>query len=638
MAVVDKWLEDGCPGIGDIEGHNWICVAKSDGIGCLDIDDPDWCKGHGMPALPTDVYTVKTPSGGLHIPFVQTDDTRALGNARVGEEVPAPTKENPGRKLFKPYFELKGNNSPWCAPHQMRSDGGKYEPICEAAAMVGIPTELIEWLKANTKVREQIATIAWEFHPDFDMEDFLEQHMCVGRTPYDKDSTTWVPVEECPLCGKEARPEKAVRQDLEALTKFLFSGRGYGFKCHYCGVSTREDFETKMSEKYPAWEPWSEPIYKEIELNCPAFKTQDADAITVTRGMIKVTAKMTADDVSVEARREKLQAEQEEVPAFVSQQRKLPIPDRPLLEQAAEIRESYNPKDGSASRFVPSFANLADVLSGEDHLFYVAALDSSGKTLCLQTLAADCASQGIGVTWFSGEHSAGQIKRRFYHLYAHHHRDRFDFELAPEHAYLKNTASKEDWGHLDIVRDDMLTLKYWPGPIDVRELAEFPGGINEVHDYVLHNAGQFKTGAVFIDPFDRLIECIPESKTKTKYDASTEILTKLLDWTKTFNGGQGLMLFLSCQLNRAFAPELSLIWKKSPEDLDAYEYALKNAKLHFFSNLKMRADVGIAIASTTHKDRKVVACHHARHSQMFGTFFAKIHGKSRERKARELAR
>jgi hypothetical protein len=85
---------------------------------------------------------------------------------------------------------------------------------------------------------------------------------------------------------------------------------------------------------------------------------------------------------------------------------------------------------------------------------------------------------------------------------------------------------------------------------------------------------------------------------------------------------------LSCQLNRVFAPELGIIWKKEPENLDAYERALKNAKLHFFSNLKMRADVGIAIASTTHRDRKVVACHHARHSKMFDTFFAAIDGKS----------
>ena len=301
---------------------------------------------------------------------------------------------------------------------------------------------------------------------------------------------------------------------------------------------------------------------------------------------------------------------------------------KPFLEQAAEIRESFNPKENSASKFVPSFVNLAETLSGEDRLFYIAALDSSGKTLMGQTLAADCAAQGIGVTWVSGEHSAKQIKRRFYHLYAHHHRERFDFELAPEHAYLKNTASQDDWDHLDIVRDDMLTLQHWPGPIDVKEISEFPGGFDEVMAYVENNEEQFKTGALFIDPFDRMIECIPESRTKTKYDASTEILTKLLDWTKSFKDGQGLVVCLSCQLNRAFAPELGIIWKKEPENLDAYERALKNAKLHFFSNLKMRADVGIAIASTTHRDRKVVACHHARHSKMFDTFFAAIDGKS----------
>src|ERR1035441_6657912 len=235
-------------------------------------------------------------------------------------------------------------------------------------------------------------------------------------------------------------------------------------------------------------------------------------------------------------------------------------------------------------------------------------------------LAAACAAQGIGVSWFSGEHDSTQIKRRFYHLYA---QDR-DLPVAPEFMYKKETATPQDWTNLDAVRDDMLTLKHWPGPIDVKELSDFPGGINEVHDYVVRNLAQLKTGAVFIDPFDRLMECIPESRTKTAYAAAGEVLTKLLDWTKVFNSGEGLMLFLSCQLHPSFSKELSEIWKKNPENLDAYTWALRNAKLHMYSNLKMRADVGIALASTTLPDRKVVVCHRARHSQLFDTFFVKI--------------
>jgi len=239
----------------------------------------------------------------------------------------------------------------------------------------------------------------------------------------------------------------------------------------------------------------------------------------------------------------------------------------PFLEQAAEIRESFNPKSGRATRFTSSFPNIAETLSGQDKFFYIAALDSSGKTLLGQTFAKDCASQGIGVTWFSGEHSAEEIKRRFYLLYAYDQRERFNFTCASEQAYLKGTASKLDWEHLDIVRDDMLTLKYWPGPIDVREIADFPGGADEIIAYVENNAEKFKTGAVFIDPFDRLVESIPETKANSKYDQTTAVITKCLDWTKSFMQGEGLMLFVSCQLNRAFAPELALIWKKDAENL-----------------------------------------------------------------------
>jgi hypothetical protein len=179
-----------------------------------------------------------------------------------------------------------------------------------------------------------------------------------------------------------------------------------------------------------------------------------------------------------------------------------------------------------------------------------------------------------------------------------------------------------------MVRDDMLMLQHWSGPIDVREISDFPGGVDEVIAYVENNQETFKTGAVFIDPFDRLVESISDSETTNKYDATTQIITKCLDWTKSFKGGEGLMLFVSCQLNRAFAPELAEIWKKDSENLDAYERGLKAAKLHYFSNLKMRSDVGIAIASTRDRALKVVACHRARHSNFFDTFHARIDGKS----------
>ena len=72
---------------------------------------------------------------------------------------------------------------------------------------------------------------------------------------------------------------------------------------------------------------------------------------------------------------------------------------KPFLEQAAEIRESFNPKESSASKFVPWFLNLEETLSGEDRLFYTLHWIRSGRTLLGQTLAADCAAQGIGVTW-----------------------------------------------------------------------------------------------------------------------------------------------------------------------------------------------------------------------------------------------
>jgi hypothetical protein len=122
--------------------HNWICVARETGVGCLDIDDPAKCLELGMPPLPDGVFIVETPGKGLHIPFIHTAETRALGNVRnvfVNDE-----------ELI---FEFKGNKAPWCAPWQTREkDGGTYKPRNKTAPLlIGLSPELIAWIAARSK-------------------------------------------------------------------------------------------------------------------------------------------------------------------------------------------------------------------------------------------------------------------------------------------------------------------------------------------------------------------------------------------------------------------------------------------------------------------------------------------------------
>jgi len=125
MTTVEKWMTEGyilkdkTTGADKLhvvdEDHNWVCVSKFESVGCNDIDDLEACKKLGMPALP-EGFTVDTPSGGLHVPFVHDDRTRKLGKQRN-------VLVN-GKKVF----EFKGHSQPWCAPWQWRADGGYYKP------------------------------------------------------------------------------------------------------------------------------------------------------------------------------------------------------------------------------------------------------------------------------------------------------------------------------------------------------------------------------------------------------------------------------------------------------------------------------------------------------------------------------
>lgn len=47
MSKIDEWMNQGYPLAAGphvvTEDHNWVCVAKRDGVGCLDIDDYTKC-------------------------------------------------------------------------------------------------------------------------------------------------------------------------------------------------------------------------------------------------------------------------------------------------------------------------------------------------------------------------------------------------------------------------------------------------------------------------------------------------------------------------------------------------------------------------------------------------------------------
>ena len=136
-----------------------------------------------MPRLPDGIFEVQTPSGGLHVPFKQTDASRALGNVR-NVTILAPTEKNSRRTI--PVCEFEGVGHPWCAPWQRRKDGGQYVPVGETNPTKalpiwdGLPAKWITWIDENSRAHTG-AEIKGEFegfHDDNTLERFLEHNQC----------------------------------------------------------------------------------------------------------------------------------------------------------------------------------------------------------------------------------------------------------------------------------------------------------------------------------------------------------------------------------------------------------------------------------------------------------------------------
>src|ERR1017187_3083751 len=277
LVKVDEWLKTGYAYDDDggfvkvipiTPDQLWICVATPDGVGCLDVDDLDSCLAKGMPPLPELCRLITTPSGGIHLPFIQTEEARKIGNCKVrlSDDPKLPDgDDNPAFKTL--IFEFKASAAAWCAEGQTRigdkkHPAGDYTPT-DDPIMVGVPTDIREWLTehhSGTK-RQSGPAQEWTFIDDWDEVEFLEHHHAEALGgPFMERGSLYVPVISCPVCGEDCRQAKRGAQ-----CKFIFSGVRFGYTCKFCGIEgegATARFESEMAEKYPDFERWEQPIYE----------------------------------------------------------------------------------------------------------------------------------------------------------------------------------------------------------------------------------------------------------------------------------------------------------------------------------------------------------------------------------------
>ena len=242
-------------------GDNLVAVAKHGHGFAVDADDTAALKAMGFDFGWLDgCYLVDTPGGGLHAHGLNDAGTEALGSLAVVHADKGNTKS---RKVL----ELKLHNQSVAAPSAIRlrqwgKKDGEYVPRGDFdGAREGLPPAMLEWIREHAerpRPPSEGGRTPFGFHPDFDLEEFLENEGCAERQSGWAEGSLHVEVECCPHCGKEARESTLAA----GVTKFIFSGTGYGFICHACGVDTRVEHERLMGEDDPAYEAWRSFVYR----------------------------------------------------------------------------------------------------------------------------------------------------------------------------------------------------------------------------------------------------------------------------------------------------------------------------------------------------------------------------------------
>ena len=253
VGTVKKWVE---------AGKYLVAVAKRGECALLDIDDFPACKALGFDEKWLEgMLKVQSPSGPghLHIYFPWDMALDVLPGKATAE-----VRDAEGKLVA----EMKLNNASVAAPGSLRFDAegkkreGAYLPLSEQGPEpCRHAAEVVAWLKTHGKEPRpayQGGKLPFEFHPDFDMGEFIENEGCTEKQSDWVEGSFLVEVESCPHCGREARESTLAA----GVTKLIFSGTGYGFICHACGVDTREDHERLMEEDDPSYEPWPSFIYR----------------------------------------------------------------------------------------------------------------------------------------------------------------------------------------------------------------------------------------------------------------------------------------------------------------------------------------------------------------------------------------
>jgi len=252
-----KWLKD---------GYSLVTVAKRGHSFAFDLDNPAECERRGFKREWLEgYYAVDTPSGGEHHHGLHDASTEGLGNLINVYRVK-------GDKGSGKILELKLHNQSVAAPTaervgQEKKRDGTYKPrMLGSKLRRGIHPELWAWLAEHgeaPKAHEKSGATRIDLHPEFGMEEFLEQNECTEDQSGVVNGALHVVVECCPLCSKEARGSTVAA----GITKFIFGGNGYGFVCHACGVNSRAEFEERMAEGDAGFEPWQGYIYRDDDPN-----------------------------------------------------------------------------------------------------------------------------------------------------------------------------------------------------------------------------------------------------------------------------------------------------------------------------------------------------------------------------------
>jgi hypothetical protein len=230
----------------------------------------------------------------------------------------------------------------------------------------------------------------------------------------------------------------------------------------------------------------------------------------------------------------------------------------------------------------------ACISHSQERLMAVIGPNNNFKTTIMMSLMMNLARQGKNILFVTGEHETDHIEQSL--ALVHGRLSQPTYRLPSINKWRAGQATTRDLENVNKAIDDLSLRINCPGYIDVKKVSYFNHSLDEIVAYMEVNHAKYQYNALFIDPFDSLLDPVKADFGKV-FPLQEKITGQMLDLKVNYRDGSGLMIVTTAQMKKAVKGNIEKLQADSRSRLSDYEDELQASNIDSYSGIAKKFDM-----------------------------------------------